>query len=677
MIRLATWQWVILATPIGSVVLFLLIAAGIQIHAWHLSWIWAIFGISFVGWRWLLVKWTKPAIAELDELVAEMAAELPEMTTATGDDRPSVVDHRAGTPAQRAEAALQAILVESREDPPVWADWTTFWQRCLSLISAIAQVYKPEAKQPLLNIYVPQAYVLLRGTIDDMDEWMQRMAPVLNQVTIEQALQAYQIYQKFQPAARRMLQAWGWARWVLNPIAAATNVATKGTRSKATQELLGNFNQLARETVLRNLAQQAILLYSGQIDESIKPTTATPTTTAAQPQLKSAATLKSTTDGGGLVPDASPLTRAIATPPSQSIQSLLQQATPPEVVLQPPVNLLLVGRTGAGKSSLVNSLFTTPVAAVDALPSTDRVQDYHWAATTGETLVLWDTPGYEQVGAAAWRDLVLKQATQADVLLLVTPALDPALQMDQDFLRELRAMVSDRRSVIAPELPTIAVVTQVDRLRPLREWQPPYDWRGGQQPKEVSIREAVAYRSTILAGIDLILPIANGGDQFAAWGLDELATALLQNLDPAKQLRLARFLQSLEARTIAATQLIDRYTRQMTTQQGIAAFLKSPVLQFLTSLTTGSPSLALVLADQIPIEQLPLVIGKAQLAYDLYNLIQPTAAFDLVAIWPLLIDQRDRPDRNARRFGYVLIESWIQHLPPDQLLTNFHQTLTA
>jgi uncharacterized protein len=549
--------------------------------------------------------------------------------------------------------------MESRDDPPVWADWTTFWQRCLSLISAIAQVYKPEAKQPLLNIYVPQAYVLLRGTIDDMDEWMQRMAPVLNQVTIEQALQAYQIYQKFQPAARRMLQAWGWARWVLNPIAAATNVATKGTRSKATQELLGNFNQLARETVLRNLAQQAILLYSGQLE---KPAQDPPDT---RPRSASPAP-----DVGGIVPagNASPSTRVIASPQAQSLESLLAQATPPEVVLQLPVNLLLVGRTGAGKSSLVNSLFTTPVAAVDALPSTDRVQDYHWAAATGETLVLWDTPGYEQVGVA-WRDLVLKQATQADVLLLVTPALDPALQMDQDFLRDLRA--------IAPELPTIAVVTQVDRLRPLREWQPPYDWRSGSQPKEISIREAVAYRSTILSGIDLILPIANGGDQFAAWGLDELATALLQNLDPAKQLRLARFLQSLEARTIAATQLIDRYTRQMTTQQGIAAFLKSPVLQFLTSLTTGSPSLALVLADQIPIEQLPLVIGKAQLAYDLYNLIQPTAAFDLAAIWPLLIDQRDRPDRNARRFGYVLIESWVQNLPADQLLHNFQQTLTA
>jgi uncharacterized protein len=658
MIRLANWQWAVLATPIGSVVLFLLIAAGSQIHAWHLSWIWAIFGVSFVGWRWLLVKWTKPAIAELDELVAEMAAELPEVSSPTGT--------AAGSPAQQAEAALQAILLESREDPPVWADWNAFWQRCLSLISAIAQVYKPAAQKPLLNIYVPQAYTLLRGTIDDMDEWMQRMAPVLNQVTIEQALQAYEIYQKFQPAARRVLQAWGWARWLLNPIAAATNIATKGTRTKATQELLGNFNQLARETVLRNLAQQAILLYSGQLEKPIAPpgTTTTPT---IPPQLKSA---NATETVGCVVPEgnASPPTPAPRSTQSQSrsIQSLLEQATPPAAIAQQPVNLLLVGRTGAGKSSLINSLFVAPIATVDALPSTDRLQDYQWQAPTGETLVLWDTPGYEQVGAAQLRDLVLAQAAQADVVLLVTPAMDPALQMDLDFLQAIQA--------IAPELPTIACITQVDRLRPLREWQPPYNWRSGDRPKELSIREAIAYRAETL-GIDRLLPLVNSRETLTAWGFDDLATTLLTVLDPAKQLRLARFLRSLEARTAAASQLIDRYTLQMTTQAGLAQFLKSPVLQFIASLTTGSPSLALVLADQIPIEQIPLVIGKAQLAYDLYNLIQPEPPFDLAAIWPLLIDQHDRPDRNARHFGYVLIEYWVNALPPTDLLNNFQKTM--
>ena len=49
-----------------------------------------------------------------------------------------------------------------------------------------------------------------------------------------------------------------------------------------------------------------------------------------------------------------------------------------------------------------------------------------------------------------------------------------------------------------------------------------------------------------------------------------------------------------------ATRLIDRYIVQMSTTQGLATFLKSPVLQFLATLTTGTPTLAYLLAEQIP-----------------------------------------------------------------------------
>ncbi len=644
MIRLATWQWAVLAAPLGLVGIFLLIAAAFQIHTWHLSWIWAVIGLIFVSWRWLLAKWTQPAMREVDELVAEIAADLPETPLQS-------VDPLANSQAQQAEAALQEILQGAQSDPPVWVDWNPFWRRCLSLISAIAQIYNPEAKQPLLNIYVPQAYALLRGTMNDMDAWMQRMAPVLNQVTIEQALQAYEIYQKLQPAARRVIQAWGWARWLLNPVAAATNVATRGTRTKATQELLGNLNQLARETVLRNLAQQAMLLYSGQLADQLSSTAPVATTALSTAPSLPAAPPPSTT----------------ASARTQSVQDLLLQATPPATVAQQPVNLLLVGRTGAGKSSLINSLFIEPVAAVDVLPSTDHLQDYQWQATSGESMVVWDSPGYEQVGQPQMTELLLQQAEQVDVLLLVTPALDPALQMDIDFLQAVQTRV--------PNLPTIVTLTQVDRLRPLREWQPPYDWRMGDRAKEVSIRAAVEYRLQTLPQINHILPLVNASEQNASWGFDELSDTLLQVLDPAKQQRLARFLRSLEARTVAAVNLIDRYAFQMTTQQGIAVFLKSPVLQFISRLSTGSPALAIVLAEQIPIEQLPLVIGKAQLAYDLYHLLQPSVSFNFAAIWPLLINQNERPDQNARAFGYALIEYWAQALPPEDLLARFQQAL--
>ena len=148
---------------------------------------------------------------------------------------------------------------------------------------------------------------------------------------------------------------------------------------------------------------------------------------------------------------------------------------------------------------------------------------------------------------------------------------------------------------------------------------------------------------------------------------------------PAKQIRLARFLNNLEARTIAAAQIIDHYSFQMTTTQGLTALLKSPVLQFISSLTTGSPTLAYLLAEKIPIEQLPLVIGKLQMAYDLFNLLNDqtttSLSFDLLSLWPLLLDNVATPDRNAYAFGHALVEYWTRSLNPSQLENQYKSYL--
>ena len=47
----------------------------------------------------------------------------------------------------------------------------------------------------------------------------------------------------------------------------------------------------------------------------------------------------------------------------------------------------------------------------------------------------------------------------------------------------------------------------------------------------------------------------------------------------------------------------------------------SSVLQFISTVTTGSPALAHLLAEKIPVEELPVVIGKLQMAYDLFSLL--------------------------------------------------------
>jgi predicted GTPase len=629
MVRLKLWQWVVLALPVVVIITFLLVAAGTQISEWGINWIWGVVTLMLVGWRSLLVRWTRSQIDEVEAAIASMNEKIELINEETKQKL------GADDATKKAEAALQKIL-QTKSDRPIWDDWQNFWQQCQEMVVAVAHIYHPEVKYPLLNIYVPQAYGLIRGTVDDMDRWMQQLSPVLNQVTVGQAYQAYEIYRKLEPSARKLMQAWGWVQWLVNPAAAAARVASQKYSEQANQQLLANLSLMVREAALRNLCRQAIALYGGN-------------------QL-TGETLGETLAGS---------THSLPKAKTQTLQEILAAADPPEKVEQKPVNILLVGRTGAGKSSLINTIFQAELAAVDLLPNTDRIQSYYWQTGTGETLTLWDSPGYEQVNKSEFRDQVLEYANNADLLLLVTPALDPALQMDVDFLKEIKGQVQD--------LPAIAIVSQVDRLRPIREWQPPYDWVWGDRPKEKSIREATEYRREMLGEFcDRVLPLVSfdpKGDR-QGWNIDNLSLSLIEAIAPVKQLRLARFLRDLETRTVAAAKIIDRYTFQMSTAQGLTALLKSPVLQFISTLTTGNPTLAYILADKIPVEQLPVVIGKLQMAYDLFTLLSTDnnqVNFELLVIWPLLLENTGYPDRNAWAFGHALVEYWTKKLTVDEL----------
>ncbi|MEM6449474.1 MAG: GTPase [Cyanobacteria bacterium P01_D01_bin.105] len=660
--RIKPWQVAVLAAPIVLIVVFLLVAAGQQIRAWGLNWIWGVVVFVLLGWRWLLVKWTRPAIAQAEAIVSAVSAEIDAATDAatraaekseTDADR----DAQGRSRQERVNVVIARTLTEAQNDPPVWDDWALFWQRCLSLITAIAQIYYPDVKRPFLNIYVPDAYGLIRGTVDDTDRMMQKLAPVLGQVSVGQMVEGVEVYRRLEPSARKVIKAFQWAQWALNPAAAIARQTSAKYTSQANQQIVLNLSNLLRESILRNLAQQSVALYGGGAKVVLEEVTAN--------------------------------ADAIASEKTQTLAEIMTQAQPTETIEQKPVNILLVGRTGAGKSSVINTLFRAERAAVSVLPSTDKIQSYRWQLDKNvgadrsdeaahEALVLWDTPGYEQVDGADLREQVIDYASEADLLLLVTPALDPALQVDADFLRDVRETVSD--------LPVIAAVTQVDKLRPIREWSPPYHWQTGSWPKETAIREAVHYRAeqldefcqTVLPLVTQMADVATRpqGNPRTAWGDEDLANALLAAIAPAKQLRLARFLRNREVRTATAAKIIDRYAFQMTTTEGLTKLLKSPILQFISTLTTGNPALGAVLTAKIPVEDVPIVLGKLQMAYELFTLMSEhtgwsatgKASFDLLSLWPLLLQNTQQAaDKQAWALGQALMEYWTQTITIGQV----------
>ncbi|NER80980.1 MAG: GTPase, partial [Leptolyngbya sp. SIO1D8] len=427
MVRLNRWQWGVLLAPPIVLIGGLGIVAGLQIHAWGLSWVWGLVAAGVVGWRWLLGRWTRSDAVALEQTLEMGRSQLQATLAETAQTVSS----------EKVEAALRQTLEAAQADLPLWEDWPTFSQRCQQLVRDIAQLYHPEVKYPLLNIYVPQAYGLIRGTVDDLDRWMQVAAPTLNQVTVAQVYQAYETYRGLEGPLRRVWQVLDFAQWLWNPIAAVAKQMSRPFGEQANQQLLINSSQILREMALTILCRQAIALYGGKTTLYLEETALPPQT--------------------------------------QTLRALIEQAESTDKVADEPIHLLLVGRTGAGKSSLINTLFQQDQAAVDVLPSTDQIICYRWEGADQETLMLWDSPGYEQVDRADLRQLVLEQAAIADVLLLVIPALDPALEADLAFLQDVAQ--HDRA------LPIFVILTQVDRLRPLREWQPPYDWQQVDRPK--------------------------------------------------------------------------------------------------------------------------------------------------------------------------------------------------
>ncbi|MGB5593947.1 MAG: GTPase, partial [Crocosphaera sp.] len=103
--------------------------------------------------------------------------------------------------------------------------------------------------------------------------------------------------------------------------------------------------------------------------------------------------------------------------------------------------------------------------------------------------------------------------------------------------------------------------------------------------------------------------------------------------------------------------------------------------QFISTLTTGSPTVAYLLAEQIPVEQLPVVLGKLQMAYDIFCLFTSDESnsqeFDLLSLWPLLLDNSGSSQENAWAFGQALVEFLTHNLTIEQLRKRFQKYLES
>jgi len=401
-------------------------------------------------------------------------------------------DEQAGAIVEAEERRLDGVTGEQLTQP-------AFYQaRTLDLARKLARHYHPNAADPLDHLSVVELLTVTQLVAEDLEEWVQSYVPGSHLITVAQWKSLAHA-----PDLWKTLTNLGWlATIAINPAAGLSRyAASRAFVDPATKQLQAGLLAVFFTLYLRKVGYYLIELNSGRLRGG------TVRYRRAMSRLD-------------------PITGAVAA-----------AETAPEPVT---VTIAVIGQTKAGKSSLVNALLGEQRAAVDILPTTRGTRRYELTLEESrDRLVLLDTPGSNDDATGdlvATRDAV----RQADLILLVMAATSPARADDARLLKELNGWFREQHRLKPP--PIVGVLTKIDGLRPVMEWQPPYDWQSPSRPKETAIQDAIRYtREALDDSLPLIVPVC--AEQGREYGIEEwLIPTLLIQLDEARAVSLVRSL---------------------------------------------------------------------------------------------------------------------------------------
>ena len=203
------------------------------------------------------------------------------------------------------------------------------------------------------------------------------------------------------------------------------------------------------------------------------------------------------------------------------------------------------GKTGVGKSSLCNALFGQDVCAVSDVEACTRDAKEVMLSLGGEKgIKLIDVPG---VGESSERDkeydeLYQNLLPELDLIFWVFKGDDRAAASDEHFYKKLI-----RRYVEAGK-PFIAVINQVDKIEPFREWDEREHKPGSKQLSNIEKKRA---QIAGLLGIPMNKVIAVSANE--RYGLMELVDSIVHELpNEQKEIVLEKIKAAEEAEILAA-----------------------------------------------------------------------------------------------------------------------------
>jgi hypothetical protein len=398
----------------------------------------------------------------------------------------------AWTPRQeQAWADVQALAAEV--PPERISSRDAVLNLGLETIELVAKRLHPDREDSLLQFTVPEALALVERTSDGLRNFILTSVPLGDRITVAHLMALYR-WRGAVDMAEKGYTLWRIVR-TFNPL----NAVTQEVRERFTKQMYqliseGAAKRLAHAYV-REVGRAAIDLY-----------------------------------GGNLRVSARQLSDHVSEATRRDLARLEHRSAE-------PVRILVAGQTGTGKSSLINALAGEVEAVIDTVPATKAFTTYRLTRAGLPAAMITDSPGLTTLKAVPG---LVAAADGCDMVLWVASATRAARELDRAALAAIREHFAAKPNRHRP--PMLLVLTHIDKLRPFKEWTPPYDLDAGLGEKATSIRSAVEAVSSELGFAESDVVPVRADISATAYNVDAVWARVVALMPDAERARLVRVL---------------------------------------------------------------------------------------------------------------------------------------